>query len=173
MNYSKLILALFLQLFFSPFISKSQTCLPCTYTVTGVSNTSFTVNTGQTLCLDSLTKFSGTVTLNGGTVCNKGFFNPSALIFNSGTIYNYHNILLNNVFTLNTNCSLFNIKRSSLKITGTFAIAGGNFDNKGISSVLNPLSFNSGTFNNSGIINCKGLTGNTSGIVNTGIINKN
>lgn len=150
-----------------------QSCGTCSLTISNLNNTSYTVGLGETLCIDSLGQYTGTLTLNGGTVCNKGVFRPNAFNYNSGTINNYARIILNNSLTLDSsNKIVLCEKKSFLKLNGILTLSGGSFTNKGITNVQTNINHTSGTLSNSGIINCKVFSGNSSSITNTGIINK-
>ena len=166
-----ILLALFLM---SISAVNAQSCGNCTVNITDYNTLSYTVNTGQTFCVDTTGIFEGVITLNGGTVCNKGTFNPNTITFNSGTINNYANMMLDNNFTLNTGAILLSDSSAVTTFRGDFTINGGSFTNNGISNIKNNITFSSGTFSNSAVVNCKLLSGaNLAAITDTGIINKN
>ena len=151
----------------------AQSCGNCVLTISGANNTSYTVNPGQTICLDSTAMYTGNITMNGGTICNKGIFKPQSLNFTSGTISNYGNIKIAGNFLLGSNQTIVSERKAFLKIGGNLTISGGTFTNKGITNVNVTLAYVAGSFTNSGIVNCETLSGVTaSNIANTGIINK-
>lgn len=150
----------------------SQTCGSCTVNISTHSNDSYTVDVGQVFCIDSIGNFTGTLTVNGGTVCNNGIFKPDVFTFNSGVVQNHSRILINSNFNIDSTKTVTCEKKSLFSVKGDFTISGGSFVNKGISNVYYNITYSAGTFNNSGIVNCRLLSGNTSSITNTGIINK-
>jgi len=153
-------------------LANAQTCSSCSVNITTTSNGSYTINAGETFCVDTAGKFTGTLLLDGGTICNKGIFKPSAFTFISGSINNYSSVSFNAGLTLNSACSLYCEKKTFLRINGTLTVSGGSFTGKGICNIHDNVSFTSGTVNNSGIINCRLLSGLITSITNTGIINK-
>lgn len=62
-------------------------CSECKILVTGNTITSYTVNAGEFLCVQQGVNYTGTLTLNGGTICNYG--NISNVIFKVGTLNNF------------------------------------------------------------------------------------
>lgn len=80
--------ALITSLFAMSDVAFSQ-CSTCTYTVATSGGGNYNVNSGQTLCIKSCVVFTGTIELNGGTVCNNGTINSGSGNFNSGKFYNY------------------------------------------------------------------------------------
>jgi len=151
--------------------TKAQ-CTVCTTHIIGIDTLSYTVTTGQTLCIDSIGVLNGNIVLSGGTICNKGVFNPASLTLTSGTIYNYGNAQINSNSTLGSSLTWNNYGGSILNLSGTMTVSGGTVSNDGIMNVETTLDFSSGTFSNQNIINCSTLTGSGT-IVNTGIINSN
>lgn len=151
---------------------KAQTCGTCSVTVSSLSSAAYTVNNGQTLCLDSTAKYTGNITLNGGTLCNKGMFKPDTFLFVSGSLVNYGTVVISGSLSVGSGKSIYSEKKSFVRINGDFALSGGNLTNKGIVNIKNNINYSTGTFNNSGIINCRVLSGATTSITNTGIINK-
>ena len=69
--------------------ANAQNCTGCTTTVSTASSATYTINAGEKLCVTSAGSITGTVTLNGGTICNEGTFNPSAFTYQSGTFNNF------------------------------------------------------------------------------------
>lgn len=168
-NFKSLFIAL------SAFISltcKSQSCESCSITVNSLDSTVYTLNVGQTLCIDTTGIFIGTINLNGGVICNKGIFNPMVISIISGEINNYSNVSIKSGITISETLILNNKPDAIMNILGNLTIGGGTISNNGIINVDQNIQYNSGVFINSNVINCAQLTG--SGTVNnSGIINHN
>jgi hypothetical protein len=158
--------------FISLFKLSSQTCAGCGTNVASLDSSAYTVNSGETFCIDSTGNFIGTLTLNGGTVCNKGLFAPKAFAFSGGTINNYGNATVKSSLSFDSSSGLNNGGGSILNIVGNITVAGGAVVNDGIMNVDQSILNNSGSLSNSSIINCSQLTGGGS-LTNTGAINKN
>jgi hypothetical protein len=151
----------------------AQSCGGCTVTISGLDTLTYTVNSGEILCIDSAGQFEGTITLNGGTVCNKGIFHPKALSASSGTITNHTYMRLESSLTLGSGLALVNTGRSSAALEGNLTISGGTLNNSGITNIEQNITFSSGIFSNTAIVNCKILNGAAlASISNSGIINK-
>jgi hypothetical protein len=116
--------------------------------------------------------FTGSITLNGGTVCNKGFFKPTVLVINSGTLNNISNMSLDGSIVLGTNISFVNSPGAIFSVNGSLTISGGAFINDGITNIETNLVNTSGSVTNTSIINCTQVSGGNA-ITNTGIINSN
>jgi hypothetical protein len=164
-------LFLFVTVFLFSQFGNSQTCGTCSINIVGLDSSAYTISSGQTICIDTTGNFVGTITLEGGTVCNKGLFNAKILTFNSGTIDNYGNMSFSAV-TLSANRYINNKADAISNISGTLIISGGNFTNNGIANVTQNITNNSGTLNNTGILNCIQITGSNT-ITNSGVINSN
>ncbi len=151
----------------------AQTCSSCTVNITAYDTLTYVVSAGQTFCIDSLGEFAGTVTLNGGTICNKGTFNPKTFIISTGTINNHAIMIFNGTTTLAPSCMLVTGLKSITNLKADLVISGGSLDNSGIINVRNSINYTAGTFTNSAIVNCDTLSGaSLSSITNSGIINK-
>jgi hypothetical protein len=127
-------------------------CSGCTTTVTpGVS--SYTAASGQTLCVAGGVNYTGTLVLNGGTICNSGTINN--ITFLSGTFLNYGtysggNVSINltgNVTAENYNGSRFDMGSLTFSATAATRILALNIY-KGASS-----TFTSSILKNAGVIN--------------------
>ncbi|MDI9341682.1 MAG: hypothetical protein QM534_14015 [Sediminibacterium sp.] len=159
-----------LLLVFLAFKFSAQNCSTCSVTINDNSSSSYTINAGHTLCIDSLGNFEGSIVINGGLLCNKGIFSPSTVIFSGGTIQNYGlmtypgNVLLTNGITLN------NLPSGVINITGMLELNGGIIDNQGVWNVKKGLINTMGGFTNSGIFNCEHLSGSNT-ISNSGTLN--
>lgn len=169
MKYIKLWIALSFMFCIKPLAA--QNCGSCSVSIDSTSSSAYTVSAGQTFCIDTTGNFIGSIVLNGGTVCNKGVFEPQSLTLISGDIYNYSIFKCDTSLALGTAINLYCETQSFTNINGAFTISG-SYTNKGITNVSDSLSYAAGTFNNSGIINCRLLLELISGITNSGIINK-
>jgi phage baseplate assembly protein gpV len=149
-----------------------QPCGNCSTVISGTNAASYTVNTGQTLCIDSTGIFTGSLTLSGGTLCNKGNFKPALFMFDSGTFTNNSIAAITGTLNLSNGKTVLCGKRSFLQLSGDATVSGGNFSNKGIVNIKNNVTSNSGTFSNTGILNCRTFSGAVGSYTNTGIINK-
>ena len=152
--------------------SNAQTCGTCSTNITSLDSTSYTVNTGETFCVDTTGNFVGTITLNGGTICNKGLFNPKSLIFTSGTINNNANTSLKSAISVGANSQLNNNPDAIMNIAGSLTVGGGTVSNNGIINVDQNIQNTSGSLTNSSIINCTQISGSGT-LNNTGKINTN
>ncbi len=150
-------------------ISRGQSCNNCNSIISGYDTLSYTVNSGQTLCIDSSAIVSGTITLNGGTICNKGFINAKAFNFNSGTINNYSNITLNFSLVIPLNSNLIIDSNAVINLNGGLT-NNGTITNTGFINTTDNVQ-NNGSVTNNNVINCDHLTG--AGITNNGLINSN
>lgn len=167
----KKIISLFAFLTLTYFAS-AQSCGSCTVNISGYDTLAYTVNSGQTFCVDTTGNFQGILILNGGTVCNKGYFNPHSFTFNTGTIDNYGNSTLETSITLSSNKVINNKPDAVTNLSGGLTLSGGAFTNNGITNISQNITNTSGTINNTGILNCVQLTGSNS-VTNTGVINTN
>lgn len=152
--------------------SIGQNCGTCSIVISTNDTSSYTVGSGVTLCIDTLGNFTGNITLSGGTVCNKGLFNPSQVTFNSGAINNFSNSTINTNIILTSGKFLTNQPGGIMGIGGSITVGGGDLGNDGILNITLGVSNNSGTLINTGIMNCQQLTGSNA-VNNTGIINTN
>lgn len=151
----------------------AQSCGSCTVTLSGYDTLAYTVTSGQIFCIDSTGQFEGTLTLSGGTVCNKGIFHPKSLSVITGTINNYSCLRLDADLSLGPGLHLINGSRSTADFLGSLSISGGELNNGGIASIDEDIIFSSGVFVNSAIINCKTLSGaGIATVSNSGIISK-
>jgi hypothetical protein len=164
----------FIFLFFfscTSFFLQAQNCSPCTIVINQTDTSDYVVNAGQTLCIDTSGNCLGKITLNGGTVCNKGFFQPKDLFLNSGSLNNFGNLTYRKQLTLNGSVSIIIEASSVINVDGGFTInSAGNITNNGYLNVSGNIQ-NNGTLNNLNVINCQQINGNAA--VNNGIINQN
>jgi hypothetical protein len=151
--------------------SRSQSCGTCSINITTLDSGTYVVSAGEILCLDSTGNFIGTITLNGGTVCNKGLFYPKSISFNSGTINNFGNLKFTTIVL--SSGRILNNKADGVASFGTdLILSGGSFSNEGITNVGNGISNNTGDFFNAGVLNCVHMNGSNA-VSNSGIINTN
>ena len=162
----------FLSLFAFFAINAKSQCTTCTINITGIDTVSYTVLTGQTLCIDTTGLITGTVILNGGTICNKGVFKPSSFTYTSGSINNQGNMTINSDITMTTGSSLDNSITGIIALMGNITLSGTTINNIGILNISQNIQFNSGTFINDNIINVNLINGSGT-INNTGTINTN
>lgn len=149
----------------------AQSCSGCSTSITGNDTLTYNVGSGQILCVTNSGNFLGKITINGGTVCVTGNFNPNSITINSGVIINNGNTTLNSSITFGSNFQMSNSSGAILSISGDLTLSASTITNDGIINVVNAIS-NSGTITNSNIINCVQITGSGS-LNNTGIINSN
>ncbi|MDP2387991.1 MAG: hypothetical protein Q8M29_16575 [Bacteroidota bacterium] len=76
-------------LFFSLFLHKETIaqCGTCDRMIDSNTPSSYTVNVGESFCVHKDFDFTGTIILNGGTLCNEGTVHN--IVFNSGTFNNH------------------------------------------------------------------------------------
>jgi adhesin HecA-like repeat protein len=152
---------------------KAQSCGSCSLNITGYDTLVYVINSGQILCIDSTGQFDGSITLNGGTLCNKGIFNPKTFSLSSGTLTNYAIARFNGSVALNVGLVFNNNSPAAATIEGSLTISGGSLNNSGVVNIQTNLLFSSGTLNNSALVNCHVLSGAAvAAIINTGVINK-
>lgn len=155
------------------FGARGQSCGSCSFTISGVDSSAYTLGPGQTLCLDSLGVFTGTIAVNGGTVCNRGLFHPMAFTLGSGSISNHYIAIFDQSLELDSGFVLLNGPRATFGMDGQLTISNGSVTNAGLFSVAADLVFNSGTFSNSSVVTCRYLLGTAmQSITNSGIISK-
>jgi len=153
-------------------ISAKAQCTGCTINVTDIDTNSYTLTAGQVLCVDTNGVIKGNITLNGGTICNKGIFKPENFTVSTGEITNNGNMSLPTVLSLNTGTTLTNGVSSVINFTGNLTLGGSTFTNNGVINIESTLQNNSGTATNNSIINCQVVAGSGT-ITNNGVINSN
>jgi phage baseplate assembly protein gpV len=159
--------------FFILYDANAQICSTCSVTISGSDTSAYTVNTGETLCLDSLAEFTGSITLNGGVICNKGIFNPFVMTATTGTIHNQCIVTVrDSAYSFNSGVVLVNTESGYIFVDGDCTLNGASILNSGILRSRKSIIFNSGQITNTAILNCKALSGaSISTIINSGIIN--
>ncbi len=128
---------------------ESVDCESCTISITGTSNTSYTVTSGDVVCIEAGATYSGTIQRNGnsgnGTVviCNRGNIQNASLRFNKGIN------IIHNYGTLSPNSLQFNSGTSENTVTN-YSGATATFSSFQLSqngtSFINAGEFSSGQF---------------------------
>lgn len=156
-----------------PILTYSQNCTnSCTWTVFSSDTSSYTINTGQTLCIQTNGVVKGSIVLAGGLICSSGVINPSSLICTSGSISNYGTLMYNGNLALTTNgFSLVNNTGATLNVLGTLTNAGASISNQGTVNITQSITMSDGSISNSGTMNYLDInkTGGTN--ENTGTVN--
>ncbi len=124
--------------------------------------TTYTISTGETLCIYKTGTCRGSIVLNGGTICNNGKLIPKSFVFNSGVIINNKMMKVNSNFYLSSSTSCINSPGSVFNINGSLSITGGSLVNEGIINTSGNINNNSGVLDNKTIINCSSLLGSNS-----------
>lgn len=94
--------------------------------ITSNSTVNLTVNTGNTLCINSGVTYSGNITLNGGVLCNQGVL--TKITFVSGTFNNYGRFNQTAAININSNgdVTINNFPNSIFGTAGAFNHSPGN-----------------------------------------------
>ncbi|MBI2271341.1 MAG: hypothetical protein HYU69_13440 [Bacteroidetes bacterium] len=103
----------------------SQTCTGCTITVSTVDGGTYTITTGQKLCVTSTGLLQGTITLNGGTICNEGVVHPSAFTFTDGTFNNYGQLKYDGILLVSNSSVLNNYNDGVIRLSNSLIVAPG------------------------------------------------
>jgi hypothetical protein len=96
-------------------VTNGQNCQICTYTVNAPDTSTYTLNSGQTLCITSSGVVNGTVILNGGIVCNSGIFRPANFKYEDGDFDNYGDFYSRVILVLKNNSRFVNYKDGRIK----------------------------------------------------------
>jgi len=147
-------------------------CAGCTVSVNDIDTNSYTLTSGQVLCIDTNGVVKGNIVLNGGSICNKGIFKPENFTYTLGEMINNGNMSFPGAITLSAGSILNNGVSSVINFTGTLTISGANFTNNGVMNIETNIQNNSGTVVNNSIINCQEVLG-TGALTNNGVINSN
>lgn len=96
----------------------------CTYNVSGLSTASFYITVGQKLCIASTGTLTGRVAVSGGTVCNQGKIQTTAvLIANGGIFDNYGVGIIDSLYVTQGNAKFTNYGNMTNVVMGTAASA--------------------------------------------------
>lgn len=162
-------------------------CSTCTYQVTSSSNATYNLNSGQTLCIALGATFTGSINLNGGTLCNQGTINTNSVNFNSGVIYNYGTyqssslsyggifynygvLTISNNLNINSGAQLYNYAGATINVSNNFA-NNSKFFNYSAISVGGNYNANSGSVNlNDGSVAINGNFNLNSSFENNGVM---
>jgi hypothetical protein len=150
---------------FTTYLVKAQTtCSGCTITINGPDSGSYTVASGQTLCIAAGAVFTGTLIVNGGTVCNLGEMLPDTFLLNQGTFLNSGLITVKKNLLIHSGVVFNNQTTGVMTLLGHLSFAANNaqFINAGTLTTTGNITVGSGTFTHTGVINCRHLYGNTS-----------
>lgn len=104
-------------------------CTGCNITINSNAVSSYTVNTGQWLCISPGFTYTGLIVLNGGTLCNSGVI--TNIDFNSGTFNNYGRLCINYndlIIDLNGKLKLNNYTGSKFIARKNFVVNSTNQD---------------------------------------------
>jgi hypothetical protein len=153
-------------------LSAQTTCTPCTTTISGEDSATYTVQTGETFCIAEGAVFTGTLILNGGTLCNMGVFAPAQMTLTSGSFFNAGVCNLKTSIQLNTTLAVTNSETGVINTNGALSIASttATLVNDGVVNASGTFSYSSGTCTNNGVINCTQVI-NGAAITGTGTIN--
>lgn len=156
-------LTLLIGVFLMHSASISAQCPGCatsgnTYTVNGASTTAYTLTAGQKLYITPTGNYTGTITLNGGLICNAGTFSPTSFTYTTGTLTNNGTVSLNSSLVFNAgtinNCSS---AKFEVKLLANFFTIKGTFNNYGFLRVVGDLK-QQGTVYNQGSIRAGSMT---------------
>lgn len=150
----------------------------CTYTIIGTDNSSYTVNTGETICLEASADFTGTINLANGTLLNcatatQSFTLNSQSGSTNSTVNNYGYLNFLGNYNL-TNSLIFN-NYESFNVGGNLNIIGtSTLNNYGTTDVDAELQLQDSLFN-FGILNVSTslITSSSGSLSNSGVINAN
>jgi hypothetical protein len=164
---------LFLFSFLMLNVTAQTTCATCTITVSGEDSATYTIQTGETFCIAEGAVFTGTLTLNGGTLCNAGVFAPAQATLTSGTIFNFGVSNLKTSLQLHTALAVTNSETGVINTNGGVSIASNSATliNEGVLNASGTFAYSSGTCTNTGVINCTQVL-NGAAITGTGTINQ-
>jgi hypothetical protein len=101
----------------------SNACTNCNTVICQTDANTYTVNAGQTFCVVPGGTVTGTIVLNGGTICNSGTFTPSSFTMNSGTFNNYSQFTYSSNLTILNSGIFNNLSTGEVKLTGVVKAA--------------------------------------------------
>ncbi len=166
-NKSLLIVALF----FLTGVGYAQ-CAGCTVTITN-STSSYTASAGQVLCIASGLTYTGTVVLDGGTLCNSGTIKN--ITFKRGTFSNYGTYTGGNLSLAVTGNLIIDCYHGSSMSVGSFVYTSSSSYQTNITIFKGAIAtFTSDLTQNAGILNFTVNRDNpSSNPVNTSTLNFN
>jgi hypothetical protein len=132
------------------------------------SDSIYNIGVNQVMTIDSLSTFSGSIIINGGTYVNKGLSIPKSLIFSSGNLINTGTFYYPNQLVVGQNANLINEAGAQLNVNDV--IMNGSVSNDGLINIVENFIINSESCKNNNIINAKTI-GGIYGVLNNGIIN--
>jgi len=151
---------------------RSQNDSLCSVSINSISSAAYTVLANQIFCVDSNGIFTGTITVDGGKINNKGIFKPKSFTFLTGEFNNYGRAALPYGINIDSNKVFISGEKAFLRANGSVNVLAGSFVNHGILNIRDTLTVPLNGFNNTGIINCRNVIGTFTNHSNTGIINK-
>jgi hypothetical protein len=149
-------------------------CSNCTYSISDLSKDNYTLTTGQTLCITSTGIIQGTITLNGGTICNDGVFSPTSFTYTQGSFNNGGVIIYTGTIDLNaTGIVVDNNSSGTINVTGGITISNANvqFTNNGTLNTTQDIAVTAGTIINNGTLNYNAISNNGGTYTNNGTAN--
>jgi hypothetical protein len=149
-------------------------CSNCTYSITDLSKDNYTLTAGQTLCITSTGIIQGTVTLNGGTICNQGVFSPAAFTYSKGNFNNSGVVIYTGTIDFNTTGIVVDNNTSgTINITGGISISNSTvqFTNNGTLNTTQDIAVTAGTITNNGTMNYNAISNNGGTYTNNGTAN--
>lgn len=147
-------------------------CSGCTIFVSTNNSSNYTVSSGQKLCITSTGTVTGTITLNGGTICNQGTFTPGTFNYTTGVFDNYGNATTGSI-SLTNSATLTNYSGGTLTISGTLSMnnSAASFINHGTATITGAQTKSGGTITNDGSLTFNSSTGQSGGTyTNSGTI---
>lgn len=135
----------------------AQTCSNCTWHITGNDTSSYTIGTGQTLCVDTSGIVTGTIILQGGTICNNGTVSVSGITLSSGMVVNKKKFITSQDLSINNGVIIQNEGSSAIiKVNGTLSSYSINFMNGYGANIdiSGNVYLHSGTIINLGYLKC-------------------
>ena len=119
----KLLLIISATLLFNSNVN-AQCSTGCTYVVTGLTTSSYYLLAGQKLCIASTGTLTGRVAVSGGTICNQGKIQTTAvLVANGGVFDNYGVSVIDTLYVTQGNAKFTNYGNMTNVVMGTAASA--------------------------------------------------
>jgi fibronectin-binding autotransporter adhesin len=155
-----------LMFFFTASFTANAQCSTCNYSLSG--NGTYTISAGNTYCIRAGITFSGTVNMDGGTLCVMGNYDGGTInsysgggtIYNNGTItksslsisnniqfHNYGRLSVSGTFEINTNSLFYNHPSGNLTVNGNLS-NNARYNNQGTVTISGEYASNSGSTQN-------------------------